>query len=108
MVEELSKLQIGVQAYYDGSFEDDNGEFIESKLIQSGLTLDEFQLCKEWIYAYNTYHENDYVRYGCDCGCGGDSLDIEAEEEKEDDALEKMRDIELKLGTPPAYNKDDE
>ena len=41
------------------------------------------------------------VRYGCDCGCGGDSLDWDYEGEMEAQALEEMDKIEKLLGTPP-------
>lgn len=105
-MEALSKLQIGIQAYYDGSFEDDNGAIIEQLVIDAGLTMEDYSLCREWLSAYNDYHMYDTVIYGCDCGCGGDSMDLDDVEYMEDNARQKMNDIELKLGKPPLDNYD--
>lgn len=96
-----SKLQIGYQAYYDGSVEDDNGETIPEKVLEIGLTLEEYQLCKDWYHLYSDLHRNDSVRYGCDCGCGGDSLDFEYEAEQDEHIEKRMREIEEQLGDAP-------
>ena len=96
----LSKLQIGLTAYYEGDmYDEETGNLIPEAVTQLGLTLDEFDLCIRWLGAYQDYHANDTVRYGCDCGCGGSNLDYE--EEKEALALEEMDRIEKLLGTPP-------
>lgn len=95
---EESKLQIGYRAYYEGSVEDDNGEVIPEKVIALGLTLAEYQLCKDWYYLYSELHRNDSVQYGCDCGCGGDSLDLDWEGEEDDRISKEMQDIEEILG----------
>ena len=96
-----SKLQIGYQAYYEGSVEDDNGEVIQEKVTALGLTLEEYQLCKDWYYLYRDLHRNDSVRYGCDCGCGGDSLDLEYEAEQDEYIEKRMKEIEEQLGEAP-------
>ena len=96
-----SKLQIGYQAYYDGSVEDDNGEVIPEKVAALGLTLEEYQLCKDWYYLYSDLHRNDSVRYGCDCGCGGSDLDFEYEAEQDEHIEKRMREIEEQLGDAP-------
>ena len=98
----LSKLQIGLTAYYEGDmYDEETGNLIPEAVTQLGLTLDEFDLCIRWLGAYQDYHANDTVRYGCDCGCGGDSLDLDYEEEMEAQALEEMDRIEKLLGIPP-------
>lgn len=99
-LEVKSKLQIGIAAYYEGSVEDDNGQTVLDKILNLGLTLEEYELCKEWIYSYNDYHANDTVRYGCNCGCGGDSLNFEYEAQREDNAAKEMYRIEVLLGSP--------
>ena len=96
-----SKLQIGYQAYYEGSVEDDNGEVMPEKVLALGLTLEEYQLCKDWYYLYSDLHRNDSVRYGCDCGCGGDSLDLEYEAEQDEHIEKRMKEIEDQLGDAP-------
>ena len=96
-----SKLQIGYRAYYEGIVEDDNGETIHDKVLSLGLSLREYQLCKDWYYLYNELHRNDTVNYGCGCGCGGDSLDLDYEDEEDDRILKEMQEIEEKLGLPP-------
>lgn len=98
----LSKLEIGLTAYYEGGmYDEETGNLIPEAVTELGLTLDEFDLCIRWLEAYQDYHANDTVRYGCDCGCGGSSLDWDYEEEKEALALEEMDRIEKLLGTPP-------
>ncbi len=98
----LSKLEIGLTAYYEGDmYDEETGNLIPEAVTQLGLTLDEFDLCIRWLGAYQDYHANDTVRYGCDCGCGGDSLDWDYEDEMEAQALEEMDRIEKLLGTPP-------
>lgn len=98
----LSKLQVGLTAYYEGDiYDEETGNLIPEAVTQLGLTLDEFDLCISWLRAYQDYHANDTVRYGCDCGCGGDSLDWDYEDEMEVQALEEMDKIEKLLGTPP-------
>ena len=98
----LSKLQSGLTAYYEGDvYDEETGNLIPEYVTQLGLTLDEFDLCMRWLEAYQDYHANDTVRYGCDCGCGGDSLDREYEYDMEEQALEEMDRIEKLLGTPP-------
>ena len=74
---------------------------IHDKVLSLGLSLCEYQLCKDWDYLYIKLHRNDTVNYGCDCGCGGDSLDWDYEDEMEAQALEEMDRIEKLLGTPP-------
>ena len=96
-----SKLQIGYQAYYEGSVEDDNGEVIQEKVTALGLTLEEYQLCIDWYDLYSDLHRNDSVRYGCDCGCGGDSLDLEYEAEQDEYIEKRMKEIEEQLGEAP-------
>ena len=96
-----SKLQIGYQAFYEGSAEDGNGEVIQEKVTALGLTLEEYQLCKDWYYLYSDLHRNDSVRYGCDCGCGGDSLDFEYEVEQDEYIEKRMKEIEEQLGEAP-------
>ena len=98
----LSKLQIGLTAYYDGElYDEETGNLIPENVSKLGLSLDDIDLCMRWLGAYQDYHANDTVRYGCDCGCGGDSLDWEYEDEMESQALEEMDRIEKLLGTPP-------
>ena len=99
-----SKLQIGYRAYYESSVEDDNGEVIQEKVTALGLTLEEYQLCKDWYYLYSDLHRNDSVRYGCDCGCGGDSLDLEYEAEQDYRIEKRMKKIEAQLGEAPVDN----
>ena len=96
----LSKLQIGLTAYYDGElYDEETGNLIPENVSKLGLSLDDIDLCMQWLGAYQDYHANDTVRYGCDCG--GDSLDWEYEDEMEAQALEEMDRIEKLLGTPP-------
>ena len=99
-----SKLQIGYQAYYESSVEDDNGEVIQEKVTALGLTLEEYQLCKDWYYLYRALNRNDSVIYGCDCGCGGDSLDLEYEAEQDYRIEKRMKKIEAQLGEAPVDN----
>ena len=96
-----SKLQSGYRAYYEGTVEDDNGDVIPEKVTALGLTLEEYQLCKDWYYLYSDLHRNDSVRYGCDCGCGGDSLDFEYEAEQDEYIEKRMKEIEEQLGEAP-------
>ena len=96
-----SKLQIGYQAFYEGTVEDDNGEVIQEKVTALGLTLEEYQLCKDWYYLYNDLHRNDTVLYGCDCGCGGSNLDFEYEAEQDEYIEKRMLEIEEQLGEAP-------
>lgn len=101
-MEQKTKLQIGLEAYYEGDlYDEETGNLIPEAVLELGLTLDEFDLCICWLEAYQDCHDNDTVIYGCDCGCGGDSLDWDYEEEKEALALEEMDKIEKLLGTPP-------
>ncbi len=98
----LSKLQIGLTAYYDGElYDEETGTLIPENVSKLGLSLDDIDLCMQWLGAYLDYHANDTVRYGCDCGCGGDSLDWDYEDEMEAQALEEMDRIEKLLGIPP-------
>lgn len=101
--EVLTKLQIGIKGYYDGDFEDDDGRDIESAIIASGLTLAEYQLCKDYVSAHQDYHAYDTVNYGCDCGCGGDSMDLDEVEEMENSAIKRMNEIANQLGLPPDW-----
>ena len=48
-MEDLSKLQIGVYAYYDGSFEDDNGAIIEQ------LVINNICLCASCCFILNCF-----------------------------------------------------
>ena len=96
-----SKLQIGYQAFYVGSVEDDNGDVIPERVLVLGLTLEEYQLCKEWYYLHSDLHRNDTVLYGCECGCGGDSLDFEYEAEQDEIIEKRMQEIEEQLGDAP-------
>lgn len=96
-----SKLQIGYRAYYEGSVEDDNGEVIPEKVAALGLTLEEYQLCKDWYDLYSDLHRNDTVIYGCDCGCGDSSLDLEYEAEQDEYIEKHMKEIEAQLGEAP-------
>ncbi len=89
-----SKLQIGYRAYYESSVEDDNGETTPSKVLELGLTLEEYELCKQWCYLHSDLTRNDSVRYGCDCGCGGSDLDLDYEGELDDSILKRMKSIE--------------
>ena len=101
-----SKLQIGYRAYYEGSVEDDNGDVVPEKVIALGLTLGEYQLCKDWYYLHSELHRNDTVLYGCECGCGGDSMDLDWEDEEDDRILKEMQDIEDRLGEVPSMYED--
>ena len=96
-----SKLQIGYRAYYEGSVEDDNGEVIQQKVTALGLTLEEYQLCKDWYYLYKDLHRNSSVGYGCGCGCGGSDLDLEYEAEQDEYIEKRMKEIEEQLGVAP-------
>lgn len=96
-----SKLQIGYKAYWESSVEDDNGEVILDKVLALGLTLKEYELCKEWYYLYSDLTRNDSVMYGCECGCGGDSLDYDYEVERDAEIQEEMSTIEALLGEAP-------
>lgn len=95
-------LQIGLTAYYDGElYDEETGDIIPENVSKLGLTLDDIDLCIQWLDAYQDYHANDTVRYGCDCGCGGDTLDWDYEDKMKAQALEEMNRIEKLLGTPP-------
>lgn len=101
-MEIITKLQIGIKAYYDGEVYDyETGNLIEEEVINLGLTLEEYNLCLQWLGHYSDYHQNDTVIYGCDCGCGGDSMDIEDVDYMEEFALGEMQKIEDILGEPP-------
>ena len=93
-----SKLEVGVTAYYTGLVEDDYGDTITEKVEELGLTLEEYQLCKDWSYLHFELHRNDTVMYGCDCGCGGDYLDLDEEDERDREIEKEMVLIEEKLG----------
>ena len=98
----LSKLQVGLTAYYEGDmYDEETGNLIPENVSKLGLSSDDIDLCMQWLEACQDYHANDTVRYGCDCECGGESLDWDYEEEKEALALEEMDRIEKLLGTPP-------
>ena len=95
-------LQIGLTAYYDGElYDEETGTLIPENVSKLGLSLDDIDLCMQWLGAYQAYHANDTVRYGCDCGCGGDTLDWDYEDKMKAQALEEMDRIEKILGTPP-------
>ena len=95
-------LQIGLTAYYDGElYDEETGNLIPENVSKLGLSLDDIDLCMQWLEAYQDYHANDTVRYGCDCGCGGDTLDWDYEDKMKAQALEEMNRIEKLLGTPP-------
>ena len=101
-MEQKTKLQIGLEAYYEGDmYDEETGNLRHESVYELGLTLEEYQLCIDWYYLYSDLHRNDSVRYGCDCGCGGDSLDFEYEAEQ-DEYIEKcMKEIEEQLGEAP-------
>jgi hypothetical protein len=95
-------LQIGLTAYYDGElYDEETGTLIPENVSKLGLSLDDIDSCMQWLGAYQDYHANDTVRYGCDCGCGGDTLDWDYEDKMKAQALEEMNRIEKLLGTPP-------
>ena len=95
-------LQIGLTAYYDGEiYDEETGNLIPENVSKLGLSLDDIDLCMQWLGAYQDYHANDTVRYGYGCDCGCDSLDWEYEDEMEAQSLEEMDRIEKLLGTPP-------
>ena len=95
-------LQIGLTAYYDGElYDEETGNLIPANVSKLGLSLDDIDLCMQWLEAYQDYHANDTVRYGCDCGCGGDTLDWDYEDKMKAQTLEEMNRIEKLLGTPP-------
>ena len=95
----LSKLQIGLTAYYDGElYDEETGNLIPENVSKLGLSLDDIDLCMRWLGAYQDYHANDTVRYGCDCGCGGSNLDLDYEGELDDKILKRMKSIEKILG----------
>ena len=77
-MEQKTKLQIGLEAYYEGDmYDEETGNLRHESVYELGLTLEEYNLCIAWLGAYQDYHRNDTVLYGCDCGCGGGSLDWE-------------------------------
>ena len=46
----LSKLQIGLTAYYEGDmYDEETGNLIPEAVTQLGLTLEEFDLCISWL-----------------------------------------------------------
>ena len=62
-------VQIGLTAYYDGElYDEETGTLIPENVSKLGLSLDDIELCMQWLGAYQDYHANDTVRYGCDCG----------------------------------------
>ena len=102
-MEQKTKLQIGLEAYYEGGmYDEETGNLRHESVYEIGLTLEEYNLCIAWLGAYQDYHRNDTVLYGCDCRCGGDSLDWDSEDELETQALEEMERIEKILGEPTA------
>ena len=101
-MEQKTKLQIGLEAYYEGDmYDEETGNLRHESVYDLGLTLEEYNMCVTWLEAYQDYHRNDTVICGCDCGCGGVSLDWDYEEEKEALAIKEMDRIEKLLGTPP-------
>ena len=102
-MEQKTKLQIGLEAYYEGGmYDEETGNLRQEAVFDLGLTLEEYNLCIAWLGAYQDYHRNDTVLYGCDCGCGGSNLDLDYEGELETQALEEMERIENILGEPTA------
>ena len=96
----LSKLQVGLTAYYEGDiYDEETGNLIPEAVTQIGLTLEEFDLCIRWLGAYQDYHANDTVLYGC----GVSNLDLDYEGELDDKILKRMKSIEKILG---GYNHD--
>ena len=96
----LSKLQIGLTAYYDGElYDEETGNLIPENVSKLGLSLDDIDLCMQWLEAYQDYHANDTVRYGC----GVSNLDLDYEGELDDKILKRMKSIEKILG---GYNHD--
>ena len=96
----LSKLQIGLTAYYDGElYDEETGNLIPENVSKLGLSLDDIDLCMQWLGAYQDYHANDTVRYGC----GVSNLDLDYEGELDDKILKRMKSIEKILG---GYNHD--
>ena len=101
MSEQLSKLQIGIKAYYEGDvYDEETGKLIHEEVFKLGLTLEEYDLCIRWLGNYEDLHRNDTVIYGCDCGCGGDSVDWDDDLEMCEFAEKEMERIEGLLGTP--------
>ena len=102
-MEQKTKLQIGLEAYYEGGmYDEETGNLRQESVYEIGLTLEEYNLCIARLGAYQDYHRNATVLYGCDCRCGGDSLDWDSEDELETQALEEMERIEKILGEPTA------
>lgn len=98
---DISKLQKGLQAYYEQGYTYDYteaGVFIIGDLSKIGLTEEEFLMCLRYDELYGELHENDTVIAGCDCGCGGDSIDWEQEDDRCESILEAMQEIENVLG----------
>lgn len=49
----LSKLQIGLTAYYDGElYDEETGNLIPENVSKLGLSLDDIDLCMRWLGAY--------------------------------------------------------
>lgn len=93
-------LQIGLTAYYDGElYDEETGNLIPENVSKLGLSLDDIDLCMQWLGAYQDYHANDTVRYGCDVS----NLDLDYEGELDDKILKRMKSIEKILG---GYNHD--
>jgi len=98
-MEQKTKLQIGLEAYYEGDmYDEETGNLRHEAVYELGLTLDEYDMCIAWLGAYQDYHRNDTVLYGCDCGCGGSDLDLDYEGELDDKILKRMKSIEKILG----------
>lgn len=69
-------------------------------LKDNNISEEEYNLYVELAELQRAYHRNDTVIFGCDCGCGGDFLDYEYEENYDKEIESQIKDIESKLNQP--------
>lgn len=89
-------IQMNDDGEYDENIEIQNSniERIKSILIDNNLTIEDYNklaMIKDLTYELG---RNDTVNCGCDCGCGGDSLDWDEEFRLDEDYREQIQELE--------------
>lgn len=67
------------------------------KLEGLNLSEEDYNLWVQLKDSENSLQRNDTVKYGCDCGCGGDSLDWYYEEDYDAQLTKDIEEIEKVL-----------
>lgn len=64
-----------------------------NQLREKNLSVEDHNKYVRFVEIQEELNRNDSVRYGCDCGCGGDSLDYDYETEYDNQLSEELVEI---------------